>query len=1402
MISWLLVLVMTAALAVGGTLAYLMDTDEDVNVMTVGKVKIEQLEYERTDVEDKDADAKLQEFHDNKPLYPAVTNGDWNTDDAWVDFNQIGKNDQGGIWDSETINNEQDKMVFVKNKGDWDAYVRTVFAFEAGNYATLDEYLGSMHLNLNDTDWTWEWNDTAVQIGEAKYFIAIATYNKALKPGELTEVSLLQVALDSTANNEDVEGFGETYQILVKSQAVQADGFDSPKQALKEAFGDVPPAPFDDDNPIIGTDVKTALHYLNGNRNGTVLTDTVTNVVFGNAADYPAIVDAYEGTLVDVEQDVDVNAYYVDDGSSYTVYFLANDEIYMPKDSTELFYSMDALQTVDTANLNTSRTEIMDSLFYDCKKLTSVTGTGSWDTSNVKSMVDAFHSCEVLPKLDVSGWNVRNVESMLRTFHSCLAITEFTGIENWRMTSNKDAWSMFESCKALETLNATDWDMGQVETMRGMFYNCPNLKGVEGIGTWDTGSLQVTWDMFAYCTVLETLEGLENWNMSNATNLCGMFHHCPTLQDDDVEAIEGWDVSNAEDISWLFKGDTGLVSIDLSQWDVSNVKKFNSMFSAQKQNSGEMNLISFGIENWDTSSATHMGWMFFGCGKMTSIDLSNWNVDNLIHVGHMFADCFKVESINFDGWTAPNLQTIDAMFNDCRALKVVDMSDFTMESCVEFSQTFEACWSLERVIGMENWDTSKGYTFVEMFNGCSSLKELNWSNVDTGAAYDRYVDMNNSYSNAFKPTFNNVNSLEKLIVGAKVGYYGNTNVPDDNKVSEANRLVFPNPATKEGYIGRWRNVETGVLYASGKDIPEFVAATYVPDYILRGSTMKETLHYLDADPKGTKITAKVSNITFGLRKDYEAIASRYAGAVVNGGEQDVLAYAYYVPNGSNYDIYVLSEVPIYAPVNAKDLFRGMTALKTVNGSNLDTSRTTNMDYMFRDCTALQSVNNSDWNTSNVTTMSGLFYNCPALTTVDVADWDTSKVTNMSSLFYKCAALTSLDVSNWDTSAVTNMSSLFQGCSALTSLDVPNWNTSKVTNMQNMFNGCSALTSLDVSNWDTSAVMYMTNMFNGCMVINGLDVSDWNTSAVTNMSGTFASCKALTSLDVADWDTSKVTNMSSMFSTCSVLTSLDVSEWDTSKVTNMSSMFASCTVLTNPDVSDWDTSKVTNSMASMFSNCKAITSLDLSGWNTSGVTSMASMFQNCSALTSLNISGWNTSSVTNMSNMFSGCSALTGVDVSGWNTSKVTNMTSMFNACTKVNGLDVSGWNVSEVTNMTSMFANCKALTSLNVANWNTGKVEQMKQMFYNCSSLTSLDVSGWNTGKVKNMYQMLYGCTNLQTIYASNSFTTASVTDSRQMFTNCKALVGGNGTVFNASNITATYAHIDAEGNPGYFTAK
>ena len=91
--------------------------------------------------------------------------------------------------------------------------------------------------------WTWDWIDGVVQIGDGYYQLGVATYTEAVKPGATTIPSLKQIYMDKVATNENVDVYGDTFEILVFSQAVQADGFDSiiegPKAALNEAFGEV-----------------------------------------------------------------------------------------------------------------------------------------------------------------------------------------------------------------------------------------------------------------------------------------------------------------------------------------------------------------------------------------------------------------------------------------------------------------------------------------------------------------------------------------------------------------------------------------------------------------------------------------------------------------------------------------------------------------------------------------------------------------------------------------------------------------------------------------------------------------------------------------------------------------------------------------------------------------------------------------------------------------------------------------------------------------------------------------------------------------------------------------------------------------------------------------------------------
>ena len=146
------------------------------------------------------------------------------------------------------------------------------------------------------------------------------------------------------------------------------------------------------------------------------------------------------------------------------------------------------------------------------------------------------------------------------------------------------------------------------------------------------------------------------------------------------------------------------------------------------------------------------------------------------------------------------------------------------------------------------------------------------------------------------------------------------------------------------------------------------------------------------------------------------------------------------------------------------------------------------------------------------------------------------------------------------------------------------------------------------------------------------------------------------------------------------------------------------------------------------------------------------------------------------------------------------MHSTFNSCSSLTALDVSHFNTANVTDMACMFMGCSRLTALDLSNFNTAKATKMDGMFFNCSGLTVLDLSSVDTANVQSMTEMFRGCSNLKAIYVSNKFTTVSVTESVDIFKDCAALVGGNGTKFDNSRTDKIYARIDTPSAPGYFT--
>ena len=261
--------VLVAAVAIGGTLAYLTSTDDDVNVMTLGNVSIAQHEYQRvvnadgtyaTATIDNQTSYVLEDFKQAKPLLPIVG-----------DPSLPGDNPEYAGWDSTIVRmtqvdsygymqvfagkNAQDKFVTVENTGKTDAYVRTLVAIECGTgdanlIGTSTRCVKAENAATNTAPWISNYIGK-ITIDANTYVLYEYIYrgandvnrhvNGVLPAGDTTYPNLAQVYLKSETTNEDCEaldGNGNgTLDILVLSQAVQADGFTDATTALNEGFG-------------------------------------------------------------------------------------------------------------------------------------------------------------------------------------------------------------------------------------------------------------------------------------------------------------------------------------------------------------------------------------------------------------------------------------------------------------------------------------------------------------------------------------------------------------------------------------------------------------------------------------------------------------------------------------------------------------------------------------------------------------------------------------------------------------------------------------------------------------------------------------------------------------------------------------------------------------------------------------------------------------------------------------------------------------------------------------------------------------------------------------------------------------------------------------------------------------
>ena len=140
--------------------------------------------------------------------------------------------------------------------------------------------------------------------------------------------------------------------------------------------------------------------------------------------------------------------------------------------------------------------------FYDMENLTSITGLNYLNTSEVTNMNSMFYECRKLTSLDLSGFNTSKVTDMIYMFFGCENLTS-VDLSSFNTANVINMESMFYGCNNLTSVDLSGFNTANVTNMKSMFKNCDELKTITVGSTWSTEAVNISTDMFTYCFKIE-----------------------------------------------------------------------------------------------------------------------------------------------------------------------------------------------------------------------------------------------------------------------------------------------------------------------------------------------------------------------------------------------------------------------------------------------------------------------------------------------------------------------------------------------------------------------------------------------------------------------------------------------------------------------------------------------------------------------------------------------------------------------------------------------------------------------------------------------------------------------------------------------------------------------------------
>ena len=352
-------------------------------------------------------------------------------------------------------------------------------------------------------------------------------------------------------------------------------------------------------------------------------------------------------------------------------------------------------------------------------------------------------------------------------FNGYSKLVTITNASNLNTSSVTDMsymfWGASRSANADINIDLSDWDVGNVENMYSMFYNCGDSLGRD-----------YNWTL-----------NLDGWDVSHVKNMGNMFAHTGRYAKTWNLSVRNWDLASLENASTMFYYAGGSVAdwaLDLSSWEIHGGAAFNGgdypnyhsrLFEAAGQNVTDT--WSLNLSGWDTSSMTSLRGIFTNAGayakKSWSLNLNNWDVSNVTDMHQVFDDAgaYAEETwyLNLDGWDVGSAVDMAWMFSEAgkkaASWTISDLSGWDLSNAINLCSMFFSAgenaneWNIGNLgyvdASHHGWDVSKVENMDSMFGNAGynattwSIGDISGWNVASVTNHDNFINANANSTN-------------------------------------------------------------------------------------------------------------------------------------------------------------------------------------------------------------------------------------------------------------------------------------------------------------------------------------------------------------------------------------------------------------------------------------------------------------------------------------------------------------------------------------------------------------------------------------------------------------------------------------------------------------------------------